>query len=298
MINLLANGFLVAGAYVLVRSLKSVSQVIGQIPSRSVRSYWYIIAIFIVLFIVGYASYLVVFWGRHNDGLTLMVPGIFFFGACLIWLVVKLALQTVVEIRRVGLLEKENITDPLLGIYNRTCLDRRLVEEFARARRYEISLSVLLLDIDHFRRINDVYGRQAGDRALDHLSKLVLPSIRKADVVARYDDDELLVIATDTAAFSAIALAERLRRHIETHPLTLRDGEPPRQEIRIMASIGVAALGPEVSDLPQLVSNAETALYQAKKAGRNRVVLYQEYSVTPAKKTPVPLSVGSVGIYP
>lgn len=296
--NLLTNGLLAAGAYFLIRSLSPASLLIRHLPPGSVRNYWYVVTGLIALLIVGYMGYVVMFWGRHDDWLALMISGIFFFGACLIWLVVKLALQTVVEIRRVGLLDKENITDPLLGIYNRTYLDRRLVEEFARARRYEVSLSLLFLDIDHFKQINAVYGQQAGDRALSHLAELILSSIRAADVVARYGEEQLAIIATDTADFSAIALAERLYRHIETHPLTLRDGEPPRQEIRFTASIGVAALGPEVSDLPQLVSNAEAALYQAKKAGHNRVVLYQEYSVTPAKKTPVPLSVGSVGIYP
>ena len=225
----------------------------------------------IVVFVVGYVSYLVVFWGRAADGSALIVPGIFFLGAGFVWLTANLSLQTATDIRRVVLLEKDTITDPLIGIYNRRYLDRRLEEECARARRYQLPLFVLLLDIDHFKRVNDLYGHPAGDQVLIYLGKLILQAIRESDIVARYGGEELLIIAPNTSAASAMSLAERLRQTVETHALMLSSGSDQRQEVRITVSIGVAGTTREMADPRQLFENADVALYRAKQEGRNRV---------------------------
>jgi diguanylate cyclase (GGDEF)-like protein len=274
MFNFLANCLVAAGICILVGAMIPVSQLIEQIPSGPVRLRWRFIAVLIIAFITGYVSYMIAFWGSHSTWLALMVPGIFFFGAGFVWITVSLALQTAADIRRVVLLEQENITDPLMGIYNRRYLDRRLEEEYSRARRYEMPLSVLLLDIDHFKQVNDTYGHPIGDQVLIYLGKLLLNGIRETDIVARYGGEELLIIAPNTGPAAAAALAERLRQHIETHALIISSELSQRQEIRIKVSIGVASLSNEIKEGQQLVGHADEAMYRAKQEGRNRVVTY------------------------
>lgn len=288
--------WLIAGTCILVGALTPVSQLIKQLPSGSVRCSSYVMAGLIAFFVVGYVGYIAAFWGHHNDWLALIVPNIFFFGAGFVWLTAKLSLQTVADIRRVVLLEQENVTDPLLGIYNRRYMERRLKDEFARAQRIATPLSVLLMDIDHFKRVNDDYGHPVGDQVLSYLGKLILSVIREVDVATRYGGEELLIIATDTTASSAAALAERLRQHIESHTLTLSSEALHRLEIRITVSIGVATLGHEVTDPAELVANADQVLYQAKREGRNRVIAYQPFPTVPARLKPIEEPVGSPGI--
>jgi diguanylate cyclase (GGDEF)-like protein len=224
-------------------------------------------------FIGGYIAFLWAF-GRQIAGWPdLIVPAVFFLGACFVWLTFRLALQTALDIRRVTLLEKESITDSLTGLYNRRYLDRRLEEEFSRSRRYRTPLSILLVDIDHFKSVNDTHGHQAGDLVLSYLAKLTLNAVRTSDIAARYGGEELLVIAPNTAESAAGALAERLRQHIENHELVLTRDPGNRQIVRITVSVGVAVVDGEMENAQQLVQQADEALYRAKKEGRNRVVV-------------------------
>ena len=177
MLAFLANSLVIAGAGILVGSLISVRQLIAQLPPGRSPS-WHILRVLTIFFIAGYAGFLGAYWGRTITWPDLIVPGVFFFGACFVWMTSTLALQTAIDIRRVTLLEKENITDPLTGLYNRRYLDRRLEEELNRAKRYALPLSILLVDIDHFKTVNDTYGHQAGDLVLSYLGKLVLNAVR------------------------------------------------------------------------------------------------------------------------
>jgi diguanylate cyclase (GGDEF)-like protein len=273
-LNLLAIGLVLAGAGLLLGALVPVARLIRQIPSGPVRSRWYIMALLVVAFVLGYMGYLGLSRGRAAGSAALLVPAIFFLGAAFVWLAASLALQTATDIRRVVLLERDTITDPLTGIYNRYYFDRRLEEECARAQRYRLPLFVLLLDIDHFKRVNDRYGLPAGDQVLIYLGKLILQVVRQADVVARYGGEELAVMAPNTSPAAAMALAERLRQTVESHVLLITSGPDQRQEIRITVSIGVAGTRREMTDPHQLVENADVALHRAKQEGRNRVAVY------------------------
>jgi diguanylate cyclase (GGDEF)-like protein len=175
-------------------------------------------------------------------------------------------------------LEHESITDPLTGIYNRRYLDRRLAEEVLRARRYAEPLSILLVDIDHFKRVNDVHGHPMGDVVLRGFGRLTCGVMRVCDIGARYGGDEFMVITPSVEAQAAGVLAERLR-------LAVSQGTDPNGErlwppvVSITVSIGVASLSAEVEQPDQLLRLADAALYQAKETGRNRVVISQ---LTPA----------------
>lgn len=281
MINVLANSLVIAGAGVLLGALIPVLKLIGQLPAGHVRRSWYELTVLIVVLFVGYVSYTMAFWSRHTSWLDFIVPSVFFFSAVFVWLTASLSLQTAYDVRRVTLLEQESITDPLIGIYNRRYLDRRLGEEFGRARRYGLALSVLLIDVDHFKQINDTHGHQAGDQLLSQMGKLLLSEIRDSDVAARYGGDELLILALNTTGSSAVVLAERLRRQVETQPLVLSRTTGRRKEIGVTVSIGVAGFDQDVINSESLVKYADKALYEAKQQGRNRVFLYEARTAEP-----------------
>jgi diguanylate cyclase (GGDEF)-like protein len=273
MLIILAIFLVIAGISILVGSLIPVRQLINQLPAGEVRRRWQILRVLTIFFIFGYGGYLGVLWTHKPEWSDLIVPGVFFFGACFVWLTSTLSLQTAIDIRRVTLLEKENITDTLTGLYNRRYLDRRLEEEFSRAKRYSFPLSILMVDIDHFKKINDNYGHQAGDLVLSYFGKLILNAMRNSDIAARYGGEELLVIAPNTPMLPAGELAERLRQHVETHELVLTSEGSQRQAIHITVSIGVATYDSKMDGVKELVQDADEALYRAKQAGRNRVVV-------------------------
>lgn len=274
MLNILANSLVIAGACVLTGALVPVRQLIAQLPAGHLRRRWYALATLIFIFIAGYTNYTATNWDQHRTWADLIVPGVFFFGATFVWVTASLSLKTAVDVRQMTLLEYENVTDPLMGIYNRRYLDRRLNEEFARSRRYGLPLSVLLLDIDHFKQVNDMYGHPAGDLVLNHLGNVLLHAIRDSDIAARYGGEEVVVIAPNTDVSTAVELAERLRRHIEIQELVLSGQLNKRKKIHVTVSIGVADLRPEDADIRRLIFKADEALYRAKQEGRNRVVVH------------------------
>jgi diguanylate cyclase (GGDEF)-like protein len=276
MVSGLAVALVLAGAALLGSALGPARQLVADLPPGLVRRRWRILALVIAAFILGYLGYLALFWGRHAGWADLLVPAIFLLGGCFVWMTLRLALQTAIDIRRVTVLEQENITDPLLGVYNRRYLDRRLEQEVARARRYGLPLAVLLLDIDHFKRVNDTHGHPAGDQVLSYLGQLIRSSVREADVAARYGGEELLIIAPNTTPAAAGVLAERIRGHVEAHALVLTNQAGQRLELQITVSVGVAGLSPQTTDGPALVGRADAALYRAKQDGRNRVVVEVE----------------------
>jgi diguanylate cyclase (GGDEF)-like protein len=189
-------------------------------------------------------------------------------------MVCLLSLDTSRDILKVLTLQEENITDPLMGIFNRRYLDRRLNEEVLRSKRYSLPLSVLLLDIDYFKKINDTYGHQIGDFVLKEVGKLIVSLVREVDIVVRYGGEEILIICTHTSDSNALILAERLRQKVEGFEMALPDiRDKSQRPIRITVSIGVAGLSQTTLDYHKLIEDVDRALYTAKKKGRNVVIV-------------------------
>lgn len=159
--------------------------------------------------------------------------------------------------------------DGLTGLYNHRTFYKLLEDELARAQRFNRPVALLLLDIDHFKRVNDTYGHLAGDAVLRGLSELLRREARAIDRVCRYGGEEITVILPETDPDAAANFAERLRAAVEAQPFDA-NSEP----IRITVSIGVASW-PAQADSETLVAGADTALYAAKEGGRNRVVRYE-----------------------
>jgi len=166
-------------------------------------------------------------------------------------------------------LAESNNRDGLTGVFNRRYLEESLDYEFTRARRYGHPLSVLLLDLDHFKRINDTHGHLAGDEVLRQAARRIASAVRNVDVVGRYGGEEFLVILPETDCDGAHVVAERIRTLIATQPVVY--GETA---IDISTSIGLATLEAHMAAYTDLVERADTALYQAKRNGRNQVVAH------------------------
>jgi diguanylate cyclase (GGDEF)-like protein len=157
--------------------------------------------------------------------------------------------------------------DPLTGCHNRRGFDEILSVEFARARRYNRPLSVVLLDIDHFKHINDDFGHEVGDHALQRIGRAVRHTFRATDSACRYGGEEFALIFPETGKEEAFRLAERLRLLIEQLP---PNAEVPRS---LTASFGIASFPDDAVETAELLRAADRALYQAKARGRNRVEL-------------------------
>ena len=190
-------------------------------------------------------------------------------GGVFVYLVGQLALKTMSDIRKIAILQYESITDSLTGLKNRRYFDQRLYEEIAHSRRYRLPLSLLLIDVDHFKVVNDTYGHQIGDEVLKNLSKVILEMVRDSDIVARYGGEEIAIITPNTEKAEAILLAERLRNIVQKS--TLASIDATQEVVQITISIGVSTLNLVVMDKDALVEEADKALYEAKKLGRNRV---------------------------
>ncbi|HEY9721152.1 MAG TPA: sensor domain-containing diguanylate cyclase, partial [Oscillatoriaceae cyanobacterium] len=181
-----------------------------------------------------------------------------------------LASQAAVAIRNAQLYRATQqlaVTDGLTGIYNRRYFEDQLSAELQRARRHEHVTSLIILDVDHFKKFNDTHGHLLGDHVLQGVARVLGKSTRDTDLVARYGGEEFVVILPETPPEAALEVAERIRRNIKAHPFWGR-GQTPLQ---VTCSVGLAS-DPTSSLTPKdLIDQADTSLYQAKKQGRDRV---------------------------
>ena len=184
-------------------------------------------------------------------------------------LLVNFAITATAAIRNAQLhaeVHKMAITDALTGLYNRRGFYTMGEREFERTLRFNTSLSIILLDIDLFKQINDTYGHSVGDKVLQLVAEQTQRSVRKVDIVGRYGGDEFILLLPDTDRFGASAVADRLRKHISTISLQVEN-----TPITISVSMGIVELIPKIDKLEDLIKRADEALYVAKQSGRNRL---------------------------
>lgn len=196
-------------------------------------------------------------------GVTALVVGGLLFGF-FYWLVGRIGAQLESQRR---ILADLAMRDGLTKLLNHRTFYTLLEKEVARTRRYEKQLSLLMLDIDHFKRVNDTYGHVAGDMILAGLSGVVSDQVRNVDSACRYGGEEISVILPETGMEAAALVAERIRSAIEGQRFDIGQG----QSIAITVSIGVASLPAQETSVEKLVAVADKALYEAKEGGRNRV---------------------------
>ena len=168
-------------------------------------------------------------------------------------------------------LEKLAITDYLTGIYNVRYFYHRIIEEFNRSERYVFPICCLMLDIDYFKKINDIYGHRIGDLVLKEFAKLLKRFSRKSDVLARYGGEEFIVMLPQTSTKGAFAEAERIRKAIKNYKF-----KSLKNRKGITVSIGISFFPhPKVKTHDELISFADDALFEAKNSGRDKTVLYK-----------------------
>jgi diguanylate cyclase (GGDEF)-like protein len=179
----------------------------------------------------------------------------------------SLALENLQLLNR---LQEGAIRDNLTGLYTHRFFQERLADEILREGRFNTDFSLLLLDVDHFKRYNDTYGHAAGDQVLIRVSQLLQQLVRPVDLVARYGGEEFIVILPQLGIDQARAVAEQIRQTIEQQSFAF--GSEAAAQERVTVSIGLSVFPHEATIASQLIRVADTRLYQAKQTGRNRVI--------------------------
>lgn len=165
-----------------------------------------------------------------------------------------------------------SLTDALTGLANRRSLFLRLDEELARLARYGQRLSLIMIDVDHFKRLNDAAGHRAGDETLQEFASILRSQVRRVDMLARYGGEEFMVLLPETDRADTVEIAEKLRARVEAHAFKHGDQQPGG---RLTASFGVATAPLDAMESGSLVDLADAALYASKRGGRNQVTAYE-----------------------
>jgi diguanylate cyclase (GGDEF)-like protein len=275
------SALIIAGAIILSAAFLAIHKMICQLPKGKVRLSWSVLRVLIFLLISAYASFTVVSLnGRFMEVNSIsyyVVPLTYFLCACIVYLVISFVLDSAIYVRQFATGELENITDPQLGIHNRRYLEHRLLQEVQRAQRYKLPLSALLLNLDFYHKIADQYGRQIADGILASFAKLVLNTARSTDIVARYEEDKIMIVATNTPVAAIPVFAYRLRKMVtETILLPkedVADFKNGKKLELVTVSIGVAGISAEIRTMETLEKSAEDALTQAQAKGPSMVVI-------------------------
>ncbi|MDQ7050712.1 MAG: GGDEF domain-containing protein [Enterobacterales bacterium] len=165
-----------------------------------------------------------------------------------------------------NMLESLSVTDQLTKLNNRRYFDDQFEIEHEKILRYSSKLSLIMVDIDHFKQVNDDYGHQTGDTVLQEFSSLLLSQTRSTDLLSRWGGEEFMLLLPEIDVTSASHIAEKLRQAIEQHRFS--------HHKKLTASFGVAEVEPNIDSKREAILNVDSALYQAKQEGRNRVVIY------------------------
>ncbi len=161
-----------------------------------------------------------------------------------------------------------SMTDELTGLSNRRCFETTYEKEFLRAKRYNNKLTLVVFDIDHFKKVNDTYGHQCGDYVLKQVSYAALQTFRKTDTVFRIGGEEFAVILTETDINQSIIPLERFRKTVQTLGLNYQN-----QELEVTVSIGACQLVDDIQSKDEFFQKTDDALYEAKNTGRNKTIL-------------------------
>jgi two-component system, cell cycle response regulator len=173
------------------------------------------------------------------------------------------------EIKRLFTAKKKNLSDlayrdALTGLNNRRSFEKTLAAEWKRQRRYKRPLSLIMIDIDHFKKVNDTYGHQKGDSVLQTVSGIINDNVRSTDFACRYGGEEIAVILSETSLDNAALTAEKLRALVESKVIEI-------EGIKVTVSLGVSTYADNLKEPGDLIEAADGCLYKAKNSGRNRV---------------------------
>ncbi len=173
--------------------------------------------------------------------------------------------------RRMRRREQESVTDGLTHLFNYRFFKDFLHKEISRSQRYQHTSSLVLIDVDYFKKINDMHGHVGGDQILTELSRIAKANCRMTDLVCRYGGEEFAILLPETPKEQAVTYCERLRAMVEQHAFSVKHAP---QELKITVSVGLANYPEDSKDATELIRKADQAMYMAKHGGRNRVCYY------------------------
>lgn len=252
------------GVGFLGASLAPVFRLLQITRSQHLRRAWLWLAIMIVGFIAGYLALIGLLPRDTNRILVNLICTVLVMGGVFVLSVAILALRTATDVARLVHLEQEVIVDPLTGVYNRRFFAEQIDREIALAGRAGSDLSLLVIDLDHFKDVNDTHGHTVGDRVLAVVASVLSEGIRKSDIPVRYGGDEFVIIAPASDSEAASQLAKRLCRKVSEAQVTCPGGS----NVAVTVSIGYATMrGNETAE--SLFMRADAAVYEAKLSGRN-----------------------------
>jgi len=271
---LLANILLLSGICLLVVSVFTSQQLIKKLPLGNVRHSWQMLNFLLVGSILGYAAYMLLLMTGQVSLANLNIPKLCFAAAAFILLLCYLTYQTTRDIREAIAMDQASIIDPVLDIYNRRYFDRRIDEETQRSRRYNQPLSIILFEVDQFESIAKKQGRLVGDVVLRKVSDFLVGSVRASDIVARYDENRIVVATTQTKPDMAIMLADRLRGEISKLDILPSSGQSAADALNVTVTAGVSCVEDRIKSGFDLTDVAEKAMKRASIEGHNRVYAY------------------------
>jgi diguanylate cyclase (GGDEF)-like protein len=279
--NIIFQVIIIVGILLLLAAFMPLRGILEILPAGLTRRAWIGLGFLVSSSIVGYVLFFCINDtegpDHHEDWLISLIflsVSIFVLSVC--WI----SYHTAKEVSKIAELELAVLTDPLTELYNRRHILSLLEKECMRCKFLQSPFSVLLLDIDSFKQINDQYGHQAGDFVLREFSR-VLTMQHDSCFVGRYGGEEFLILLPDTSDFKASQSAERLRYVIESTTIMLEN----KNEIPVTVSIGVATSSSFNETSHELISLADKALYAAKRAGRNNVCIASRQYASPEEGT-------------
>lgn len=276
---LLANILLLSGICLLVVSVFTAQQLIKKLPLGNVRHSWQMLNFLLVGSILGYAAYMLLLMTGQLSLVNLNIPKLCFAAASFILLLCYLTYQTTRNIREAIAVDQASIIDPVLDIYNRRYFDRRIDEETQRSRRYNQPLSIILFEVDQFESIAKKHGRLVGNVVLRKVSDFLVGSVRASDIVARYDENRIVVATTQTKPDMAIMLADRLRGEVEKQDILSNSEQSVVDALRVTVTASVSWVEDRIKSGFDLTDVAEKAMKRASIEGHNRVYAYDSSDI-------------------
>ena len=269
-------GLIVMGSIFLIFATYSSIHLISQLPNDGFRRGWRLLSCLIVIFVLLFWSIaLLIVKEFQNDVVILFASIVLLLTTIFVFFVSYISSQSLGSLKRIDTLEREIVKDELMGIYNRRYFMSRLKEEYERYKRYQLPFSLLLLDIDHFKKVNDTYGHIVGDKFLVRLAMLISTNLRPSDIFARYGGEEMAILLPNTWQTDAKNVADKLRVIIEEKNIDIDlSNEVETLFLNCTVSIGVSTSSKDLKKGNDIVRQADEALYLAKDEGRNKVVIY------------------------